>query len=161
MLSSLLGSYKLALRPVAGQTGGMTSSLRPDLVVDQLLHPNERDRFVSLCSATTCDELAEQLPRIATYAEEIETAAKTNELTDVETGHRIAAVLTDLVKTDCAEPSLTDEGRALLRGAVEYFLLTGDTQDDLTDLLGFDDDVRVVNAVSGVLDRDDLHINFD
>ncbi len=139
----------------------MSSSLRPDLVVDQLLHPNERDRFVSLCVETSCDELADHIPRIEAYRAEIDKVAATNAMTDTETGHRIADVLVELVKTDCAEPALTNEGRALLRGAVEYYLLTGDTQDDMGELLGFDDDVRVVNAVTDVLDRPDLRIDFD
>jgi len=138
----------------------MSSHLRPDLVVDQLLHPNERDQFVGLCVTTTCEELNAQLPRIQGYLAEIEAAWKLDESTDVDTARKIAAALEDLIKTDCADPSLTNEGRALLRGAIEYFLLTVDNQDDITDLLGFDDDARVVNAVSDVLERPDLRVEF-
>ena len=138
----------------------MANSARPSLVVDQLLHPTERDRFVGLCVETTCDELSQQLPRIAEYLDSVEARAKDNVMTDTETAVRVANALTELVQTDCENPQLTAPGRALLRGAIEYFVLTGDNQDDLGELLGFDDDVRVVNAVSQVLHRPDLHIDL-
>jgi len=50
------------------------------------------------------------------------------------------------------------EARALLRGAVVYFIEADDTANDLTDVIGFDDDVRVLNAVLDALGRQDLLI---
>ena len=40
-------------------------------------------------------------------------------------------------------------------GAVEYFVLDGDSSDDVGDLFGLDDDARIVGAVCRLLDRHD------
>jgi SNF2 family DNA or RNA helicase len=57
----------------------------------------------------------------------------------IATGRRLAAALDD--------SSLDDEQRALLRAAVDYFLLVDDGQHDLTSRDGFEDDLQVVEAV--------------
>ncbi len=53
---------------------------------------------------------------------------------------------------------LSEEHRALVVGAARYFIETSDANDDLTDPLGFDDDLAVLNTVLLVLDRPDLVI---
>jgi hypothetical protein len=76
---------------------------------------------------------------------------------DLEVATRVADTLQRLLD----EPDEYDaEGRALLRGATEYFLAVGDADNDHTDALGFDDDVRVLNAVLDSLGRRDLLITL-
>ena len=47
-----------------------------------------------------------------------------------------------------------------MRGAVEYFVLDGDGVGDTADVVGFDDDARVVNAVTAAVGRSDLVIEL-
>lgn len=136
----------------------MAEQLRPELVVDQVLHPRERDQFAALCTATSPSELEALVPRIDSYLEKVEAAAEESSVTDVDTGRRLADSLRLLVQS-CAD--YDDDQRALVRGSIEYFILTGDDQNDLDDILGFDDDVRVLNAVVDLLDRNDLAVTFD
>ncbi len=50
--------------------------------------------------------------------------------------------------------------RALMRGAVEYFLMAEDASGDLDDVMGFDDDARILNSVLERVGRKDLEVPF-
>jgi uncharacterized membrane protein YkvA (DUF1232 family) len=48
--------------------------------------------------------------------------------------------------------------RAVITGAVRYFLDENDASDDLNEVFGFDDDLAVLNAVTITLGKTDLLI---
>ncbi len=130
---------------------------RARLMVQELLHPGEMDRFVALCAPTDPDELAGLRLRVQAHLAWVRGQAERHPATDVDTATQIADALARLLD----EPDQYDAGqRALLRGAVDYFVLKSDERDDLHSALGFDDDVRVVNALLDAVGRIDLRIEF-
>lgn len=87
------------------------------------------------------DAMREQIPH---YVVAIERAAATGYGPPLSVGKAIAADCEALLD---AWDSLDDNGRRLVRGAVEYFLLSRDGDDDLATPEGLDDDAEVVKAV--------------
>jgi hypothetical protein len=133
----------------------MADQRRADLVLEGILHPGEVDRFVAVARPTSPTELPVLRQRVLAHLERVEALAERQPRVDIDTARRIADALVRL----CEEAQgVDDQLRALLRGAVEYFALEGDELGDTTDVLGFDDDARVVNAVTAALGRDDLRI---
>ncbi len=124
--------------------------------LDDLLHPDEQQRFRRLCIPTTPSELVEQLEIVAVHLDYLREAA--NHHTDMETADRMAAVFSSLIGDG---EGFDDDERALIRGAIEYFVLLDDADGDVEDPLGFDDDVRVLNSVLRRIDRYELAITFD
>ncbi|MGI9596252.1 MAG: hypothetical protein ACR2QK_08835 [Acidimicrobiales bacterium] len=123
----------------------MTEGAEPTIDLQDLLRPDEQRRFRRLCIATSPEDLTQLATVIELHIDHIRTNA--GQATDVETAEMIAESLTKLVDSGI---EFEDDARAQIRGAVEYFLLTDDAEDDLDNVLGFDDDARVVNTV---LDR--------
>jgi hypothetical protein len=128
----------------------------PVIDLDELLHPDEQSRFRRLCLETSSAELSELAGVLQLHIERVRDIA--DHRTDVEMAERIAVVLNDLLS---GSTGFAPEERVLLRGAVEYFLLTDDADGDLTDVLGFDDDARVLNSVLDRIERPELRIMFD
>lgn len=125
--------------------------------MQELLHPGEMDRFVARCAPTAPEELAGLRLRVQAHLAWVRNQAVLHPPTDIETAARVADTLARLLD----EPDQYDGGqRALLHGAVDYFVLREDDRDDLHSALGFDDDVRVVNALLDALGRTDLRIEF-
>lgn len=120
----------------------MNSGGEPSLNLDDLLHPDEQRQFRRLCIATSAEELSQLGEVVGMHLDHIQTNA--GSATDVETAEMIAASLLKLIESNS---EFDEEARAQIRGAVEYFLLTDDAAGDMDDALGFDDDVRVVNAM--------------
>ncbi len=114
------------------------------LDLEDLLNPDEQRRFRRLCIATSVDELADLASVIELHVEQV--AANAGPATDVDTAKLIGRSLCDLLGSDL---TFDDEQRAQIRGAIEYFVMTDDASSDLDDVLGFDDDARVVNAMLG------------
>lgn len=125
------------------------------MVLARLLHPGEWDRFSVLCVETSPTELIDARGRVQRHVGKIESAGGETQPADVETARRIGTALDTALTT---ANRLDADQRALLRGAVEYFVLATDEQDDLGDLLGFDDDARIANGVLRAIGRDDLVI---
>jgi uncharacterized membrane protein YkvA (DUF1232 family) len=139
--------------PPAGDRDGP----RADLLLDGILHPGEVDRFVAGAVPTAADELPGLRLRVLAHLARVDELGRRQPRVDTEAAQRIAAVLVRL----CDEPDqIDDRGRALLRGAIEYFVLETDEVDDVDDVIGFDDDARVVNAVTAALGRQDLRISL-
>ncbi|MEL7155518.1 MAG: hypothetical protein AAFN30_02850 [Actinomycetota bacterium] len=114
----------------------------PNFDLEDLLNPDEQHRFRKLCLPTSVEELA-QLPAVVElHLDQVRQVRMAN--TDVETADAIGAALLALLRE---QNGFDDEQRALIRGAVEYFLLADDAAGDLDDVLGFDDDARVVNSM--------------
>ncbi len=128
----------------------------PVIDLDALLHPNEQSKFRRLCLPTTSVELTELAGVVEMHLARVKDVG--DHRTDIETAERIAGVLTQLLG---GTSGFADDERALLRGAVEYFLMTDDADGDLDDVLGFDDDARVLNSVLERLDRPDLKVVFE
>ncbi len=122
----------------------IVSDDRP-LDLESLLNPDEQHRFRRLCLETSAEELAQLGEVVTLHLDQLREAA--TPVADLDAANRIGAALASLLD---GGHSFDGEQRALIRGAVEYFLLADDASDDLGDALGFDDDARVVNSV---LDR--------
>jgi hypothetical protein len=127
----------------------------PIIDLEDLLNPDEQQRFRRLCLATSADELAQLRSVVDLHLDHIRNYD--NPSADVETAERIAASLMMLLSSGAG---FAADDRALIRGAVEYYLLADDASDDLDDHLGFDDDARVLNSVLRRVDRADLVVNL-
>ncbi len=122
------------------------------LDLEDLLNPDEQHRFRNLCLDTSPEELT-QLPAVVElHLDQIRENQGAN--TDVETAEAIGKALLGLLGETAAVDFTADE-RSLVRGAVEYFLLADDAAGDLDEVLGFDDDARVVNSVLHRIGRTD------
>jgi len=131
------------------------AAARARLLVQEILHPDEMNRFAAGCVPTAAAEFAGLRLRTQGYVAWATEESKRLGTVDLETAVRIGETLTALLD----EPDQYDaDQRALLRGAVVYFVDADDSANDLTDLVGFDDDVRVVNAVLDAIGRRDLII---
>jgi hypothetical protein len=123
--------------------------------LEDLLNPDEQRRFRRLCIETSADELNQLDDVIELHLDHIR--ANAGAVTDVETAelvadaaHKILALSQELDPTE----------RALVRGAVEYFILNDDASDDLDDPLGFDDDARVLNSVLDRIERPEFKVTL-
>lgn len=131
------------------------ASARARLLVQELLHPTEMDRFIAGCVPTPPGDLPGLRLRTQAHLAWARKAAATSPALDLDMATRIAHTLTLVLD----EPDqYSDEDRALLRGAVDYFVNSEDEANDFTDGVGFDDDARVLNAVLEALGRKDLLI---
>ncbi|MEM9033627.1 MAG: hypothetical protein AAGD18_03450 [Actinomycetota bacterium] len=128
---------------------------QPDVLVDGILHPGERDRFVAMCVPTGLDEVPGLRARIVGHLGHVESLVDGPNLVDGDAARALAAAL--LSALDDA-PTLDGDRRALLRGAIEYFVDQSDSIDDVDDPTGFDDDIRVANAVFEEISRHELLI---
>jgi hypothetical protein len=128
---------------------------RARLLTQEVLHPLEMDRFVAACVPTDSEEFAGLRLRVAGHLAWVRAQSESFPAVDIDTAARIAATLGHLLD----EPDAYDaDERALLRGAVDYFVMRDDGEDDLRSPIGFDDDARVVNAVVDALGRSDLRV---
>lgn len=127
------------------------------LGIDRLLHPGERDQFLALCVSTSEIELLASRDRIRAHVRALAERAATSSTVDIEMAKNVAAAILALLSDT---EHYDAEQRALIRGAIDYFVLTQDNQDDVSDLTGFDDDARITNAVTEALGREDLAIDI-
>ena len=112
--------------------------------MEYLLNPEEQDRFRRLCLPTSAEELTALTEVVELHLEHISNEGADNANADLETAEKISRSLLGLLTAGIA---FDEEHRALIRGAVEYFLMVDDASGDLDDVLGFDDDARVVNSM--------------
>lgn len=119
----------------------------PIIDVEYLLNPEEQDRFRRLCLPTSAAELVALSEVVDMHLRHVSGEMADNANADLETAQKISRSLLALLASGMA---FDGEQRALIRGAVEYFLMVDDAAGDLDDVLGFDDDARVLNSV---LDR--------
>lgn len=133
----------------------MSVPTRPDVLVDAILHPGERDRFVSMCRTTSPDEVAGLRRMIVGHLGRVESLIDERPAVDADASRLLAAALLSALDD---VPALSEGQRSLLRGALEYYVDESDSISDLDDPTGFDDDIRVANAVFREIGRDDLVI---
>lgn len=127
--------------------------------LDDLLRPEQQQQFHRLCIPTTHEELLELPDVVQMHLDGV--TDEQRPATDIETAQAIASSLSKLLADEELMEGLDDEERSLVRGAVEYFLLTDDAAGDLDDPLGFDDDARVANWVFERLERPELVVVLD
>ncbi|MGF1596603.1 MAG: hypothetical protein ACFCVK_06680 [Acidimicrobiales bacterium] len=144
---------RMAARPPVGHTRRVQDESPLD--IEQLLNPDEQRAFRRLCIETSAEDLAELVNVVDLHLDHIRHSG--GAVVDRETAERIGSSLARLLSAD---NGYSPDDRALIRGAVEYFLLTEDASSDLDDPLGFDDDARVVNSVLVKLGRQDLAVEL-
>ena len=123
-------------------------------VADATLSPMERVRFLNLCTDTSSEGLERVREQIEAHLDYLEGAQTINRDLNLVLAGRIAQTLHALVSLAPSEAGC----RALIRGAAEYFTLTGDSDDDLSGAKGLDDDARVVSAAAQALGHPELEI---
>lgn len=112
------------------------------LDLEDLLNPDEQRRFRRLCITTTPDELDDLASVIELHVDQV--AANAGPATDTDTAELIGRSLRNLLASGL---DFDDDQRSQIRGAIEYFVMTDDASSDMDDVLGFDDDARVLNAM--------------
>lgn len=111
--------------------------------------------FRALLKPATLDDLHRLRGRVAVHLDSLEEQSFSHEFLDLELGRAVTHGLTELIDGASAYDA---EERSLVRGAVEYYLLSSDAENDVTSPIGMEDDVRVFNAVCGALGRSTLEI---
>jgi superfamily II DNA or RNA helicase len=108
------------------------------------------DRLRALARPTTSEELEACVDRLHEHASKLQTLARQSKgRFDATTALRIAS---DLATAARGAADLSDQSRALLRGAIDYFILIEDEEHDLQPG-GFDDDRAVAEAVLAAITR--------
>ncbi len=133
----------------------MSSQALP--LFDHSLDPRVERVFAPMCTVLSPAEAADLRRAVLAHVERIRSALTTNEFLDVATADRIGNVLTGLLDNYARQ---SEAHRALIVGAARYFVETHDTEPDLTSLLGFDDDVQVLNHVLDTIGRADLKVEL-
>jgi hypothetical protein len=127
-------------------------------VAESTLSTLERVRFLNLCEARSVEMLAEDRDRVEGHLSLVRAAQTINAMLDVDLAEQITESLLGLLDD---RDSLGFEERRLLAGAVEYFVLSTDTDNDLDSPVGLVDDARVTNATAAALNRPDLIISLE
>ncbi len=134
---------------------GMTEGGQPEMDLHDLLRPDEQRRFRALCIETTSEELSQLVEVVEMHLDHIRSNA--GPVADVETAELIG---NSLVRLLSADGEFDDGQRSMIRGAVEYYLMTDDAAGDLEDALGFDDDARVLNSMLDRIERPEFKVDL-
>ena len=113
------------------------------------------EKFIAPTSATGLAALASIVDG---HMVEVRSTAEIRDFVDVDLAARVVATLhTLLAEAD----EYTARERALLAGAVRYFVENADIDADLASPTGFEDDAGVLNAVCAFLGRPDLTVQIE
>jgi uncharacterized membrane protein YkvA (DUF1232 family) len=127
------------------------TSIKIDAVVLDM--PIEyRDRFQELLQkpTLTVDELRSQVER---YTATVKRVSRMVRLLDIDRALALSHSALSLI--DLLKPEHPPAVKMLIQAAVHYFIFE-EEDEEVTGVLGFDDDVWVMNAVSKALGRMDL-----
>lgn len=91
---------------------------------------------------------------LTAYTQELQRQAQKTEFYDLKSALRAATLCHRLLAALPAEPS--DDQHRLAQLAINYFVLAEDAEDDNHSMIGFDDDLQVVEAVVAELGFVDL-----
>lgn len=141
--------------PALFHTEPMSAGHDQALDLEDLLNPDEQRQFRRLCIETSPDELQELGAVVDLHVAQVVDNA--GPATDVDTARLIGRSLCALLGSGT---DFDADQRALIRGAIEYFVMTEDASSDLDDVLGFDDDARVVNAMLGRIGHPEFSIEL-
>lgn len=100
-------------------------------------------RLGDLAAETSQDELIELRSRVLGHLSVVELAFADDQAVDFHRAKKVADTLNQLIDWSLAFDA---EQRRLVRGAIEYFVLVDDEQEDVS-VDGFHDDAEVLNAV--------------
>jgi uncharacterized membrane protein YkvA (DUF1232 family) len=121
------------------------------------LEPQLDRVFAPLCAALPHGEVSDLQRAVTQHVGAIRTAMSRNEFLDIDTAERIADVLIGLLKNHGRYEAAQ---RPLIVGAARYFIEAHDVEPDARSLLGFDDDVAVLNFVLDRIGRPDLRVEL-
>ena len=111
---------------------------------DDHLDPQLDGEFVSLCESLSVEENAQLKVEVNIHVEKVQQSLNRNEFLDVQIAKDIAQVLNKLLEL---YPKFQESHQKLIVGAARYFVSEYDLEPDTSSILGFDDDVRVLNFV--------------
>jgi hypothetical protein len=112
-----------------------------------------RALFADLCASPAETDVPALRTAVAAHLEDVRKAAKRNELLPIDIAETLAAALDSLLDQ---LPTLKPEHGSLVVGAARYFCADDDHVNDLSGVLGLDDDVAVFNHVVRRIGRTDL-----
>ncbi len=121
------------------------------------LEPQIDRIFTSLCIALPIEKIPQLREHVRQHVDQVRQALSHNEFLDVETVERMADVLTGLLD---GYETYSESHRALIVGAARYFAKSDDAAPDTGSLLGFDDDVAVLNHVLDAVGAGKLKIEL-
>jgi len=124
---------------------------------DHSLEPRLDRVFAPMCNAVPLAQVKLLKGEVANHMQAIWQALRQNEFLDVTLAERIATVLLRLLG-EYGEHTVSNQ--SLIIGATRYFIKDHDAESDLSSLLGFDDDVRVLNYVLESIGKNDLRIDL-
>lgn len=107
---------------------------------------------------TSASDLLAAVESVDSHLALVAETAERQDFVDLRLARAIGEALRQLL--DDSE-QYTGRERALLMGAVRYFVHHDDVTGDLTNPTGFEDDAAVLNAVCRFLGRSDLTISID
>jgi uncharacterized membrane protein YkvA (DUF1232 family) len=123
---------------------------------DNLLDSKLHNLFIPLCVELPKSDVETLKKAVIEHVGEVEKALRYNEFLDLPTARKIAGILIQLLDD---YSNLSHRERKLVVGATNYFVRSQDDQPDLTSLLGFDDDIKVLNYVLERIGRSELRVN--
>lgn len=122
------------------------------------LSPGVDELFRELAVPVKKGELESIKAEIWQYVEKIVKAQRKNEFLNADLARKISETCIYLLDSYTKYPK---DQKALISGAVKYFLLCGDQDSDIGSPLGFDDDAEVLNYVLNKIGRKDLLIDIE
>jgi uncharacterized membrane protein YkvA (DUF1232 family) len=122
-----------------------------------MLNPEMDGKLAALCGDVETGLVTQLILDVQRHVGDVHQALKLNEFLDVSTAERIAAILVNLLGKIELYPK---EKQRLIVGATRYFVKNNDAQADLDSLLGFDDDVEVLNFVLVELGQSEKRIKL-
>lgn len=129
---------------------------KPLPLFPNMLDQNIEEIFLPLCQDLPDTKIRTLCKHVSDHLEHVHTALGANEFIDISVAEQIAERLTILLSEITSFP---ENKRRLVVGAARYFILDRDAQDDLSSILGFDDDLIVLNYVLTELGRQDLKVD--
>jgi uncharacterized membrane protein YkvA (DUF1232 family) len=94
--------------------------------------------------------------QVLAHCDMIRVELRRNEFLDIDLAQRLADAIL-LLLNDYA--TYSEEHQLLIAGAARYFIHAEDADPDVTSILGFDDDVAVLNYVLALIGRQELRLD--
>lgn len=119
--------------------------------VEDLLRQTISKIYIDQAEGLSEDQAQALATQVDAYLETVRAALPDNEFIDIDLATRIADACKDLL---ALYPKLSEKDRASVVGAARYFIEQHDADDDLESVLGFEDDMEVVNFVIALIKAD-------
>lgn len=119
------------------------SNTRVKVNIPSNLNPKEFEILQKLSNEYAKTPLIELTNRTKKYTKELEEIAKTNGLLNLKLAQKINDTFLEVEKR---WSELALDSQYWLKGAIAYYFLTQDEEDDISSPIGFEDDVDVLNS---------------